>query len=239
MKRKLVLLALSFMLTFSFTVPAIAVENIEQQSVDINSVGVISYDSESGITIYRDSAGGTVVSGVMTPYVASDIDRHDQLEILKSIDSIESDNADYKLKRQSNYVDYEYNPIYIGTWSGTACYARHTLGSYNSNLKYLTSYGYATWYNTKGYTALPYRNGQANASGQSVADVIKGSYFDIRDLSTDRKLTLVVNDWGPNQNVAPDRIVDLDKYDFSALHGNYSDGVFYCRTWVPINNYNP
>lgn len=67
----------------------------------------------------------------------------------------------------------------------------------------------------------------------------KGSYFDIRDLTTDRAMNLQVNDWGPDQKQAPDRIVDLDRGDFSELHGNYSAGVFYCRTWVPINNYNP
>lgn len=52
-------------------------------------------------------------------------------------------------------------------------------------------------------------------------------------------MTLKINDWGPNQNDHPDRIADIDKNDFVELHGNSTDGLFYCRTWVPVTNYNP
>ena len=138
------------------------------------------------------------------------------------------------------YVDYEYNPIYIGTWNGVAAYARHTLGQYYEELDYLLSYGYTSWYNLSGNAALPYRNGATNdGANQGVVDVAKYSYFDIRDLGTDTATTLQVTDWGPNQSAHPDRIADIDKYDFISLHGNSSDGVFYSRTWVPVTNYNP
>ena len=241
-KRKLMLCLCGCILTLSSSVPAMAMENTSIESqVDIEAAGIISSDPESGITIYRDSAGGTVVSGLTTPRTATEEEQAAQLAMLDKARSEENiSTAPLDASTKSNYVDYEYNPIYIGTWSGTKCYARHTLGSYNSNQKRLTSYGYATWYNTRGLNALPYRNGAANnGSGQAVADVVKGSYFDIRDLTTDKATTLQVNDWGPNQNVAPDRIADLDKNKFISLHGNSSDGVFYCRTWVQINNYNP
>ena len=143
-----------------------------------------------------------------------------------------------------NYVDYEYNPIYIGTWGAYDAYARHTLGSYNADLKYLTSYGYVTYYNSSGYTALPYRNGSSSVPGEDVVDVAKYSNFSIRDLTTDESMTLQINDWGPTQMQigaadGRERIADLDENDFKSLHGNLSDGVFYARTWVPITNYNP
>ena len=240
MKRKIMLIICSLVLTLSSVLPGFAAECVADKADDVNSVGIVNSDPETGITIYRDSAGGTVVSGVMTPYAASEAEQKAQLEALASMKEGKINSENSLLSVQSNRVDKETNPIYIGTWNGVPCYARHTLGSYNANLRYLTTYGYATWYNTKGYTALPYRNGAANnGSGQNVADVVKGSYFDIRDLTTDRAMNLQVNDRGPDQKQAPDRIVDLDRGDFSELHGNYSAGVFYCRTWVPINNYNP
>lgn len=196
-----------------------------------NEVGIISGDAETGVTIYRDAAGGIVVSGIGPGTEDGSV----QNEIIHEPEA--SMVVPYS---DEPYVDYEENPIYIGTWNGVDCYARHTLGSYDETIQYLTSYGYASWYNTSGNTAVPYRNGAANNnSGQGVVDVAKFSYFDIRDLETDNKTTLQITDWGPDQLLHPDRIADLDKSVFKDLHGNTSDGLFYARTWVPITNYNP
>lgn len=194
--------------------------------------GVVYSNPETGVTVYRDAAGGTVLSNLSVPMTAS---ARDQLDTLLTLEAQEEPAF-----TRAQEVDYEYNPIYIGTWDDGPCYARHTLGTYNSSLKYLASYGYASWYNTRGNAALPYRNGAYNNnSGQKVADVLKGSEFSIRDLDTDNSMTIEVTDWGPKQDKHPDRIADLDKSDFKELHGNATDGTLYCRTWVPIANYNP
>lgn len=205
---------------------------------------IISQDSETGVTIYRDSGGGLVFSGLPTKYVASEEEQQSQLSVIEKYSDILESTDTPLLKSGKNYVDYEDDPIYIGTWGGVDAYARHTLGEYNEDIKYLTSYGYVTYYNTNGDAALPYRNGNATAAGQDVVDVAKFSNFSIRDLDTDNGLTLQVTDWGPNQQQygsadGRERIADLDKYDFEKLHGNTSDGVLYARTWVPITNYNP
>lgn len=205
---------------------------------------IISQDPETGITVYRDAAGGIVISGMPAVGTASESEQQTQLETIEEYSS-QLDNTSVPMTQDSsNYVDYEYNPIYIGTWSGTNAYARHTLGEYNASLKYLTSYGYVTYYNTKGNNALPYRNGNSTVASEAVVDVAKFSYFDIRDLETDVATTLQVTDWGPNQTQVGsadgcERIADLDKNAFNLLHGNTSDGVLYARTWVPIENYNP
>ena len=201
---------------------------------------IVSYNGNTGVTIYRDAAGGLVFSGLMVPFTATETEQANQKSKIaeyehnyKIIDRSDS------IKTTDEYVDYEHNPIYIGTWDEDA-YARHTLGTYNEDLEYLTSYGYASWYNSDGNTALPYRNGATNnGADQGVVDVAKFSYFNIRDIGTDNATQLQITDWGPTQDQHPDRIADLDKYDFIDLHGNSSDGLFYSRTWVPINNYNP
>lgn len=219
--------------------------NVSDSKQNVVSPQVLSVDEESGVTIIRDAAGGIVVSGLPTPYVASLAAQRAQLqEIEEYRNSEDLQVAAYGSRASSKYYDKEENPIYIGTWDGVDCYARHTLGSYNSTTGYLTSYGDCSWYNTSGYNALPYRNGAATVEGQNVVDVAKGSYFDIRDMTTDEATTLKVNDWGPNQiideygNDLRVRIADIDKNTFKELHGNTSDGVFYCRTYVPITNYN-
>lgn len=213
--------------------------SVAQASSDAPSPQVVSVDKDSGVTIYRDAAGGFVISGMQVPEVASEAQQaaqKKQMETLRESEAAAKGNA----LAASDYVDYEKNPIYIGTWNKVDAYARHTLGSYNSSKSYLTSYGYTSWYNTSGNTALPYRNGASNnGANQGVVDVKKQAYFDIRDLGTDNVTTLKITDWGPDQKLHPDRIADLDKNDFKSLHGNTSDGLFYSRTWVPITNYNP
>lgn len=204
---------------------------------------IVSQDTETGITIYRDSGGGLVFSGLPTTYEASPTERSRSREAADNYNLL-NHMPTPMVKNGSPYVDYENNPIYIGTWGGIRAYARHTLGDYNASEKHLTSYGYVTYYNTNGDTAVPYRNGNATAAGQDVVDVAKGDSFSIRDLGTDQSTTLTITDWGPDQQQhgnadGRERIADLDKSDFKALHGNTSDGVLYARTWVPVTNYNP
>lgn len=204
---------------------------------------IVSQDTETGITIYRDSGGGLVFSGLPTTYVASPAERS------KSHEAADNYNLLTRMptpivKNGSPYVDYENNPIHIGTWGGVKAYARHTLGDYNRSEEHLTSYGYVTYYNTSGDTAVPYRNGNATVAGQDVVDVAKGDSFSIRDLGTGQSTTLKITDWGPDQQQhgnadGRERIADLDKSDFKSLHGNTSDGVLYARTWVPVTHYNP
>jgi len=200
---------------------------------------VVSFDENTGVTIYRDAAGGLVFSGLDVPFAATENEQKDQQSKIATYES-NFGSLNQSNRATEDYVDYEYNPIYIGTWNGVDAYARHTLGSYNTSLSYLTSYGYTSWYNTSGNTAVPYRNGASNnGANQGVVDVAKFSYFDVRDLGTDTATSAEITDWGPTQDQHPNRIADLDRDDFSSLHGNYSDGLFYSRTWVPVTNYNP
>lgn len=205
-----------------------------------NEPQVLSFDAQTGVEVIQDVAGGIVISGLSAPIVHSTSERQQQLSDLSAAVSAESALTNRISSVAANYYDTENNPIYIGTWEGNAAYARHTLGTYNQSQAYLTSYGDCSWYNTSGNSALPYRNGAANNnSGQGVVDVAKFDYFSIRDIGTDNATSLQITDWGPSQNTHPSRIADIDKYDFISLHGNSSDGLFYCRTWVPITNYNP
>lgn len=203
--------------------------------------GVVSSDKNTGVTIYRDAAGGLVFSGLPVPSTATEEEQRDQkVQIAKDESNLENPNKSNDVKATSNYVDYEYHPIYIGTWNNHPSYARHTLGSYNSSTKYLTSYGYTSWYNTSGLNALPYRNGATNdGANQGVVDVAKGSSFAVRDLGKNVATTLKITDWGPSQDSFPNRISDLDRNVFSSLHGNYGDGYFYSRTYVPVVHYYP
>ena len=75
MKRKIMLIICSLVLTLSSVLPGFAAECVADKADDVNSVGIVNSDPETGITIYRDSAGGTVVSGVMTPYAASEAEQ--------------------------------------------------------------------------------------------------------------------------------------------------------------------
>lgn len=236
LKSKFALKGSCLLLTLLLLFPFQIVFATESTDMTLN---VVSSDKDTGVTVYRDAAGGLVFSGLEVPFTATKEQQMDQrakiAEYENKFKDLHQPNA-----TASNYVDYEYNPIYIGTWKGERCYARHTLGDYNSTLQYLTSHGYTSHYNTSGYTALPYRNGATNnGANQGFVDVAKYSYFSIRDRETNNATTLQVTDWGPSQNVHPDRIADLDTNDFASLHGNSSDGLFYSRTWVPIQNYNP
>jgi len=209
-------------------------------SVDATAPQVVSDGKDSGVTVYRDAAGGFVFSGLQVPSTATEEQQTEQKATIEKYRASEEVKKAPATSAVNEYVDYEYNPIYIGTWNNIAAYARHTLGDYSASISYLTSYGYTSWYNTSGNTALPYRNGASNnGANQGVVDVAKYSYFDIRDLGTNNVTSLQITDWGPDQQAHPNRIADLDKYDFQGLHGNSTDGLFYSRTWVPVTNYNP
>ena len=156
-----------------------------------------------------------------------------------------SDNLRYS-------YDFETNPVPLE--ASNECdsgypyfYARHTLGSYDSTSKYLTSYGQAS-VNSVGYNALPYRNGGGTIPANQVVDVAMGIYFSIRDLGTDIAYDVYRNDIGPNQcpyyngqTYLRQRIADLEPDVWMALHDepNTSDGVFDCRTYVKLTNYFP
>lgn len=171
-----------------------------------------------------------------------------QLEELKQF----VEQEEMRLKNAKASIQYEYDveddPIHIGNWNPGECgpntsafYVRHTLGSYNQSTKYLTSYGETSWYNV-GKNALPYRNGSSSFPEHRVTDVKMGIYFSIRDLETDAAVDVYRDDVGPNHCPGSEyvtRLADLDKPVFKSLHGNTSDGTFDCRTYVPINNYNP
>jgi hypothetical protein len=209
--------------------------------VDTNSIPkVISINKDTGVTIYQDADGGMVLSGLEVPITATKEQQQTHKTETVNYENNSKNLNEFNAYLTSSYVDYENNPIYIGTWNGARCYARHTLGAYSSSTKYLTSYGYTSWYNVSGNNALPYRNGATNdGANQGVVDVAKFSNFSIRDLGTDNATTLQVTDWGPSQDSHPDRVADIDKNIFTTLHGNYTDGTFYSRTYVPITNYNP
>lgn len=159
-------------------------------------------------------------------------------------------HAQPNVSSPGSYYDTENNPILIGYWNLNECgsrikntYARHTLGSKSSttNSDYLTSYGDASWYNTSGKNALPYRNG-SSSTGQNTVDVKMGISFDIRDINKNSALSVGRTDFGPNQCPGSryvSVVADLDKTTFTSLHGNSSDGIFYARTWVPLTNWNP
>lgn len=200
---------------------------------------VISSNKDTGITIYQDASGGLVFSGLEVPSIATEVGQMNQqlTSTTHKNSSVEPNQLKFSM---TNYVDYEYNPIYIGTWNGVDTYARHTLGSYDSSTKTLTSYGYTSWYNVGGNTAVPYRNGATNnGANQGVVDVAKFSYLSIWDMGSNKSTTLKITDWGPTQDLHPDRIADIDKSDFINLHSNSSDGIFYSKTRVPVTNYNP
>ncbi|WP_025692174.1 hypothetical protein [Paenibacillus zanthoxyli] len=233
LKGSLALLVLSLTLPFySAQAASKEVEAVEPQ--------VASVDKDSGVTVYRDAAGGFVFSGLEVPFTATEEQQAEQKATIEKYSASEDLTKFPGAFAASEYVDYESNPIYIGTWNNIPAYARHTLGAYSSTLSYLTSYGYTSWYNTSGNTALPYRNGATNnGANQGVVDVAKFSYFDVRDIGTNNVTSLQITDWGPDQKAHPDRIADLDKNDFASLHGSSGAGLFYSRTWVPIKNYNP
>ena len=134
MKSKFALKGSCLLLTLLLVFPFQTVFATESTDMTPN---VVSSDKDTGVTIYRDAAGGLVFSGLEVPFTAT---KEQQMDQRSKIAAYESKSKDLHQPNAaaSNYVDYEYNPIYIGTWNGEDCYARHTLGSYDSTLHYLT-----------------------------------------------------------------------------------------------------
>ncbi|SNX52626.1 hypothetical protein [Thermoanaerobacterium sp. RBIITD] len=254
-RRMLIVYIISTMLALSIGISAKAFQKESMALNDTHSkinIDAGSYrELEDGIKVYTDTLGGIVLHFAGTKEITKEeVDKGKK--ILENQDTeksamekdleVRKNNPDNYTMISGNYYDIEYYPIYIGTWGNVDVYARHTIGTrstYNGQ-DYLTSYGDVTWYNTSGYNALPYRNGNATVPNQKVVDVAQPVLFNIRDLGTNRAKEITRNDFGPNQvGIATRRIADLDKYIFNDLHGNTSDGVFYSRTFVPLTNYNP
>lgn len=72
--------------------------------------------------------------------------------------------------------------------------------------------GHASWY--------AYKNCDCAAS----PDYPKGTLLDVTNLDTGKTITVRVNDWGPERDIFPNRVIDLDKVAFQKL-GKLSDGV--------------
>jgi len=72
--------------------------------------------------------------------------------------------------------------------------------------------GKASWYKYKGglFTASP--------------DFPKGSKLRVTNLANQKSIEVTVNDWGPDRDRHPDRVVDLDKVAFAAI-ADTADGV--------------
>ncbi len=80
-------------------------------------------------------------------------------------------------------------------------YARIAVFSYPG----VMNYGKASWYK--------YRGGNFAAS----PDFSKGSKIRVTNLENDKYVDVEINDWGPERDKFPDRVIDLDKVAFSRI----------------------
>ncbi|MBL7057934.1 serine hydrolase [Patescibacteria group bacterium] len=80
-------------------------------------------------------------------------------------------------------------------------YARVAVFSYPEVL----TVGRASWYK--------YKNGDYVAS----PDFPKGSILKVTNLENNKSIDVTVNDWGPERDLFPDRVVDLDKVAFGKI----------------------
>lgn len=89
------------------------------------------------------------------------------------------------------------------------------------------SEGYASWY--------AYKNCNCAAS----PDFPKGSYVKVTRVSDPTKTIIVrINDFGPERDIFPDRVIDLDKIAFSAL-GPLGAGVMKVKVEPMPADYSP
>jgi hypothetical protein len=65
--------------------------------------------------------------------------------------------------------------------------------------------GDASWYAYKGCACA------------ASPDYAKGTVLEVIDLDTDKQIEVVVNDYGPDRSIHPNRVIDLDKVAFSEL----------------------
>lgn len=75
------------------------------------------------------------------------------------------------------------------------------------------SIGDASWYK--------YKNCMCAAS----PDYPKGSKLQVTDLDTGKSIVVTVNDWGPERNIFPNRVIDLDVVAFEALGWSLKHGI--------------
>lgn len=89
------------------------------------------------------------------------------------------------------------------------------------------SEGYASWY--------AYKNCNCAAS----PDFPKGSYVKVTRVSDPSKIIIVrINDFGPERDIFPDRVIDLDKIAFAAL-GPLGAGVMKVKVEPMPEDYSP
>lgn len=128
-------------------------------------------------------------------------------------------------------VDYEYNPILMYP-SDPYSWGRHLWWTkyYDDETGDLViaPKGYATYYTTGGNyaCAVPYYWEDVNRGDYVIVDNLEDSAYSIRVSRTD---------FGPNQKIAGDHIVDLGPTNNTNLHGN---GHNYCDTYVLIRQGN-
>lgn len=77
----------------------------------------------------------------------------------------------------------------------------------------MMSIGDASWYK--------YKNCMCGAS----PDYPKGTKLNVKDLDTGKSIVITVNDWGPERNIFPNRVIDLDVVAFEALGWSLKHGI--------------
>jgi hypothetical protein len=77
----------------------------------------------------------------------------------------------------------------------------------------MMSIGDASWYK--------YKNCMCGAS----PDYPKGTKLKVTDLDTGKSIVITVNDWGPERNIFPNRVIDLDVVAFEALGWSLKHGI--------------
>ncbi|HPL93362.1 MAG TPA: septal ring lytic transglycosylase RlpA family protein [bacterium] len=77
----------------------------------------------------------------------------------------------------------------------------------------MMSIGDASWYK--------YKDCMCAAS----PDYPKGTKLNVTDLDTGKSIVVTVNDWGPERNIFPNRVIDLDVVAFEALGWSLKHGI--------------
>ncbi|HOX97300.1 MAG TPA: septal ring lytic transglycosylase RlpA family protein [bacterium] len=86
----------------------------------------------------------------------------------------------------------------------------------------MMSIGDASWYK--------YKNCLCAAS----PDYPKGSKLKVTDLDTGKSIVVTVNDWGPERDIFPNRVIDLDVVAFEALGWSLKHGILKNIEVVPL-----
>ena len=90
-----------------------------------------------------------------------------------------------------------------GTLYGIRLYSDENLSELDGKIR--MSQGIASWYK--------YKNGLFAAS----PDYPKGSVLRVTNLANNKSVEVTVNDYGPDRNIHPDRVIDLDYVAFSQI----------------------